>query len=106
MTNREYIQKTGAKAIVEGSEKEIKSAYAGDFLSFVMGNAGEGSVWFTVMNNVNVAGVAYLAGISCIVLCEGVNPDTDLIDKCQRQDITLVKTSKTVYEACAEFSGL
>lgn len=102
----EYIEKTGANVINLSADKEITSAYAGDFLSFVMGNAKEGSIWFTVMNNVNVAGVAYLAGCACVVLCEGVCADKSLAEKCAKQGINLLGTKSTVYEACAMYSRL
>ena len=106
MFTDEYIQKTGMKVICKGGNKKILNAYAGDFLSFVMGRAKDSCVWFTVMNNVNVAGVAYLIDCACVVLCEDVTADKNLIEKCIQQGIILLGTNKTVYEACAQFSRL
>lgn len=90
----------------KGFDREIKNAYAGDFLSFVMGRAEEGSIWFTVMNNINVAGVAVLAELPCIVLCEGVLPDNELKVKCGEKDITLLTVNDTVYQACTKFDRI
>ena len=59
--------------VVVNSDAEIERFYVGDFLSRVMGSAPSDSCWLTVMNNVNVAGVAVLAEIKIIVLCDVYN---------------------------------
>ncbi|MEG1427495.1 MAG: hypothetical protein RSC76_07375, partial [Oscillospiraceae bacterium] len=51
--------------------------YAGDLLSWVMGRAGNGSLWFTVMGNVNAVAVALLTDVAGIVLTEGAPLDED-----------------------------
>lgn len=106
MNINEYIEKTDVNIFYKGSNKEIENAYAGDFLSFVMGNAKENSIWFTVMNNVNVAGVATLIDCTCIVLCENIKPDKILLEKCISNNINLFGTKKSVYEACIEYGRL
>ena len=106
MHTGEYIKKTQPKIFSIGSNKEILNAYAGDFLSFVMGRAKDKCIWFTVMNNINVAGVAVLIDCTCIVLCENTQPDQNLINKCSDNGITLLSTDKPVYEACIQFSLL
>ncbi|MDR0426283.1 MAG: hypothetical protein LBH24_03835 [Clostridiales bacterium] len=84
---------------VEGQEAEITRFYAGDFLSRVMGRAPEGCGWLTVMNNVNVAGVAVLAGIRAIILCEGIQPVRELSERCRQEGIGLITTPLDVYAA-------
>lgn len=106
MNTNKYIQKTKPKIYNIGDIKEIKNAYAGDFLSFVIGRAKQNSIWFTIMNNINVAGVAVLVDCAIIVICENIQPDKDLIEKCKSNDITLVGTDKTIYESCVEYSRL
>ena len=86
-------------------ERELTAGYCGDFLSFVMGKAPEGCAWFTVMNNVNVCAVATLADCGAVVLCEGVFPDAALSEKVRRQDVNLLLTDKTVYEAALATAG-
>ncbi|MEG2688328.1 MAG: hypothetical protein RSA24_04085 [Clostridia bacterium] len=51
------------------ANRNIVCGYAGDFLSFVIGKAPTDSVWFTVMNNINVCAVATLADVAVVVLC-------------------------------------
>lgn len=98
MTAKELADKLGGEA-VNVSDADINGLYAGDFLSRVMGKAPSGCAWLTVMNNVNVAGVAVLADIGAIVLCEGVRPIDQLTDKCKEEGISLVTTGLSVVEA-------
>ncbi|MCI9032129.1 MAG: serine kinase [Clostridia bacterium] len=86
--------------ILVDSDADVKAFYAGDFLSRVMGKAPSDSVWITVMGNVNVAGVAVLAEIKTVVVCEGVVPAPQLVEKCKEENIALVTTDKGVYECC------
>ena len=86
-------------------ERELISGYCGDFLSFVMGKAPEGCAWFTVMSNVNVCAVATLADCAVVVLCEGVTPDNALAEKARQQEVNLILTDKTVYEAALATAG-
>ena len=65
-----------------------------------MGKAPSNSIWITVMSNVNVAGVAVLAEIKIVVLCEGVVPAPQLVDRCREENIALVTTDKGAYECC------
>lgn len=102
----EYIDIIKPKVHNKGEDCKITGAYAGDFLSFVMGRAEKGNVWFTIMNNINVAGVAVLAELPCIVLCEDVQPDTGLKEKCIQKGITLLTTADTVYNACVRFDRI
>lgn len=101
MTITELAAKLRGQIINSGEEgRTVRAFYAGDFLSHVMGRAEEDSAWFTVMNNVNVAGVAVLADVSAVVLCEGIQPDDQLRAKAAARSINLIVTDMTVFEAC------
>ena len=105
MRLQELAENLSAKTVVDAEGVEINDFYAGDFLSRVIGKAPAGSAWFTIMNNVNVAGVASLAEISVIVLCEGVEPVSVLIEKCKENAIALLVTPLDVYTACVKARG-
>lgn len=79
--------------------REVLGGYAGDFLSFVMGKAPEGSAWFTVMTNVNVAAVATLADIAVVVICENCHPDTKLVEKAEENGINIIGTRLDIFSA-------
>ena len=104
MTINDVKLKLDAEAVVL-FDKPVEGAYAGDFLSRVMSKAPSGCVWLTVMNNVNVAGVAALAEIGAIVLCEGVVPDPVLCDKCRAEEISLLTTRLDVFSACVRLGS-
>lgn len=80
-------------------EREITGGYCGDFLSNVMGKAPENCMWFTVMNNVNVAAVASLADVGIVILCENVTPDEALTELAITRQIALITTKLPIYEA-------
>ena len=102
LTVQELAERLGGEIAVDAGNRggRIDGFYAGDFLSNVMGHAQENCAWFTVMTNVNVAGVASLAGVACVVICEGNRPDAVLTDRAQEKGVTLILTDKPVYEAC------
>lgn len=100
MTAAEIAARIGATFVAApDTAREVESYYAGDFLSNVMGHAGADSCWLTVMANVNVAGVAVLADVSLVVVCEGHTPDPALVTRCIEQGINLAVTDLPVYEA-------
>jgi hypothetical protein len=98
MNTTKLITDFGLEVFAEGKEREIKKFYIGDLLSWVMGNADGDCCWLTIMSNVNVAAVATLTDCSCVVLCEGVQPDPQLKQKMQKQGIYLLGTNLTMYE--------
>lgn len=79
---------------------EVHGAYACDLLSWVIGRAEAGAALVTVMTNVNVIAVAVMAELSCVVLCEGVTPDEAALQKAKSQGISILSSSKPVYETC------
>lgn len=86
-------------------DREITGAYAGDLLSWVMGRAKEGDAWITIMSNINVAAVASLADVACVVFSEGVDPDEQLLDAAKAKGINLVKSESPTYETAVLISG-
>ncbi len=86
-------------------QREITGGYAGDFLSFVMGKAPADCAWFTVMTNVNVCAVATLADVGVIVLCEGVTPDKNLLEKAKEHNVNIIATKADVFNAVKTFAS-
>ncbi|MBR2715973.1 MAG: hypothetical protein IKB73_07210 [Ruminococcus sp.] len=84
--------------LVEGNlEREITDCYIGDLLSWVMGRAGEDSIWLTVMGNINAIAVATLADVSCIVLVENAALDDDAKAKAMTHGVTILKSEENAY---------
>ncbi len=99
MTVRELIDSGAfqAAALPDG-DREIEGVYIGDLLSWVMGRAGSGDAWITIMSNVNIAAVATLADTACIILAEGVQPDDGVAEIAREKNINLLLSDRSAYD--------
>lgn len=86
--------------------REVRGAYCGDLLSWVMGRAPADGAWLTIMSNRNVAAVAAIADLSCVILCEGVEPDSDLLHRAQREQLPLFCTEKDTFSVAGRMYEL
>ena len=87
-------------------QRQVTGGYAGDLLSWVMGRAQSGDMWLTIMSNQNVAAVALMADVACVILTESVTPDEPLLRKAQLQGINLLGSSLSTYQCAAALSRL
>ena len=85
-------------------ERPVTGGYMGDLLSWVMGRAKAGDAWLTIMSNQNVAAVAALSDVACVLLTEGVQPDADLLKKAELQGVNLLGTAAGSYETAVSIS--
>ncbi|NCA66457.1 MAG: hypothetical protein EOM87_00170 [Clostridia bacterium] len=99
MKAQKIAELLNARIVNLNAQSEITTGYCGDFLSFVMGRAPSGCCWFTVMNNINVAGVAALADIGLVVLCEGTKCDEALRAKSLLTGINIIETDYDIFSA-------
>lgn len=106
MTSSELIQKLNLRVFCDASDKQVNSYYIGDLLSWVMSRAGDECCWLTIMSNLNVAAVAQLAEMSCVILCENVTPDQALLSKAVEEKINLFGTDKPLFEMASAISEL
>ena len=101
MTVKELADQLGLKVFyMEEEDREITCAYCGDLLSWVMGRCPSDSVWITIMSNQNVAAVAVLCDTACTILSEGVTPDAELLERAEKQGVTLLGSSMDEYQLC------
>lgn len=87
-------------------QRAVTGAYCGDLLTWVMANAPADGAWLTIMSNVNVAAVAVLTDVSCIILTEGVQPDAALLSRAQNQGINLLGTNLSTYSCAVKLGAL
>ena len=87
-------------------DREVTGGYMGDLLSWVMGRAQASEAWITIMSNQNVAAVAALSDVACVILTEGVQPDPDLLKKAQMQGINLLGTDKSSFRTAVDLSSV
>ena len=82
-------------------DREVRGAYVGDLLSWVMGRAEADNVWLTIMTNINIVAVAALADVSCILLAEGVTPEQSVLDTADAKGVNILQSAKPIYETAA-----
>ena len=104
----ELIEKLGLEVLTapDYTDREVTGCYIGDLLSWVMGRADEGNAWITIMSNTNVAAVATLADVSCVIMAEGVTPDEGVADTASAKGINILSCDESAYEIAKRLSLL
>ena len=87
-------------------QRQVTGGYAGDLLSWVMGRAQSGDMWLTIMSNQNVAAVALMADVACVILSEGVTPDEALLSRAKEQEVNLLGSDKGTFALAAAVHDL
>ena len=90
----------------EAMNEQVATGYCGDLLSWVMGRAKEGAAWLTIMSNPNVAAVASLGSLSCVILTEGVRPDTQLLQRMTSEGIPLLRSEEDTFKLAGKIYRL
>lgn len=85
---------------------EISGIFACDLLSHVMGHAQDSNALITVLNNVNVLGVASLLDLSCVIFSHNTQVDENIIKKADELNIPLFVTSKSTSEITIDLYSL
>ena len=93
-------------ASIPHPEREVNGAYCGDLLSWVMGRAGEDNAWITIMSNINVVAVASLADVACVIVCEDVKLDQEVLNTAKEKEINILLSSSNAYETAVKISGM
>jgi hypothetical protein len=101
MTVKELSEKLELQVFyMEDEDRDIDGAYCGDLLSWVMGKCPPDTAWVTIMSNQNVAAVAVLCDTACTILSEGVTPDAELLERAEKQGVTLLGSPMDEYQLC------
>lgn len=99
MTVIEMAEQLGLEFLHSGDvSRNVDGGYVGDLLSWVMGRAGQGCAWITIMSNLNVAAVAGMVDAACVILAEGVQPDEQLVQKFSRMDCAVLSSELSSFE--------
>lgn len=91
---------------LDDPDRAVTGGYCGDLLSWVMGRASAGDCWITIMSNQNVAAVALMADVACVILSEGVAPDEALLSRAREQEVNLLGSDKGTFALAAAVNGL
>lgn len=107
MTVNELVSTGDFKPVtVPDGAREIRGAYCGDLLSWVMGRARSGNAWITIMSNMNILAVASLADVSCIIIAEGVELEPQIIDTANSKGINILSTMLGEYDTAVKLGNI
>ena len=86
--------------------QQIAGGYTSDLLSDVMGSANADYAWITLQTHINVAAVATLKDLACIILVKGQQPDPDMLTVAQQKEVTLLGTTEEAFETAGKLYQL
>ncbi len=81
-------------------DKDVHSACGSDMMSDVLAYVKDQAVLLTGLVNAQVIRTAQMMDMICIVFVRSKQPTDDMIALAEEADITLMTTSKRMYEAC------
>ncbi len=103
MTVAQAAEALGLTLLTGDGEREITGVYVGDLLSRCMSRVSEGCLWITIMSNINAVAVAALTDPACIVFCEDVEVEEDVLTRARENDITIAKSTQDAYALCVAY---
>ncbi len=107
MTVKTFADAAGFSVVcMPDPEREVKGAYIGDLLSWVMGRASASNVWITIMSNINIIAVATLSDVSCILIAEGVTLPEEVIVLANSKNINIISSQLAAYECAVKTAGI
>ena len=79
-------------------DTEILHGYSCDLLSQVLRGATPSSIWMTIQSHLNIIGVAVMAEIPAIIICEGHDVPENVIEKADEEHIALFKSTENAFQ--------
>lgn len=81
-----------------GLDRQVESGCVCDLLSWVMAHAKKGSVWVTVQTHVNVAAVAELLDLACVIFPSGMTPEDAMLEKASETGLPVIVSHKNAFD--------
>ena len=99
MTVRDLCEKHGYVILsMPDPDREVRGAYVGDLLSWVMGRAWADEVWITIMSNVNTVAVASLSDVSLVLLAEDVTLPPDVLETAKLRGVNVASSPAPAFQ--------
>lgn len=100
MTVNDIINKVNLEILTKfkDSNTDVTDVYISDLLSHVIANCIEGSIWITILTNLNVPAVAHLTGASLVIIPEDITVEENTLKKAESKDILICSSKLTAYE--------
>lgn len=88
------------------SEVEVQTGYVSDLLSNVMGQAADNYIWVTMQGHPNIAAIASLLSLACIVVAGGAGVDAETIERANENEVLIFKTDCSSFEITGQLYAL
>lgn len=100
MTVKQLVEKLELKVLAgaDGLDRKVQGCYICDLLSWVMSRGDKDNVWITVQTNINIIAVALMTEISCIIIPEDIEVDSQTIGKAQQENIPLLSSNLSSFQ--------
>ena len=103
----EMAEKLNLRALFEPyTDQEVRTAYAGDLLSDVLGNAPDKSVLITIQAHKNTLAVASVKNSPAIIICNNRPAPADMIEAAKNENIALFVSDKNQFEIAGRLYAL
>lgn len=107
MTVHALKEKLSLTVFWEGDgQREVTGAYAGDVLSRAMSRCREGDCWVTVRSHKTVAAIALMTDCALVLLCEGEQPDPDMLEAFKSRGMNLMGSGEDAFLLCRALGEL
>ena len=87
-------------------DQEVRGVYCGDLLSDVLASARPGDVWVTIQRHINTVAVAKVVGIPAILVCKGIKPNKEVIDKATADGVAILSAQAPAFEVAGQLHRL
>ena len=93
------VEKYGFEKLTEASaDIEVKHAFIGDLLSWVMGHAKSDDAWIKILGHPNIIAVALLRELSCVLIAHDAQIQPETIEKANEEDFLILKSPLSAFE--------
>ncbi len=102
MKLQEIIETLQLKLLTNPADFSIEptGGYTSDLLSCVIAGAKAGELWVTLQAHANIVAVAALTDVAAVIITEDAQPDPEVIEKANQQNVTLFSTPLGSYLVC------
>ena len=91
---------------LEVPDVDVQIGYVSDLLSNVMGQAAEKYIWVTMQGHPNIAAIASLLSLACVVVAGGASIDPDTIERANENEVLIFKTDSSSFEITGQLYSL
>jgi predicted transcriptional regulator len=79
-------------------QHDVTGAYVSDLLSDVMAHGKDGNIWITLQTHMNIVAVAGLKNLAGIIIVGGRQPQKDILEKAEDENIAILTTPMPSFE--------